>query len=67
MPGGVIFEFKCAKGHRTEKVFPPRTPYADYDQIACPECLKAGELKDAYLVFSCPEPPEKKGNAGSRP
>lgn len=64
MAGGMIFEFRCADGHLTERIYPYRTEFNKHDQIACPVCLKAGKLTEAYLVFACPEPTEKKGNAG---
>jgi hypothetical protein len=55
MPGGTIFEYKCTEGHRTEKRYPPGTPYDSYGHILCPHCLEAGKAKDAYLIFACPE------------
>lgn len=55
MPGGVIFEFKCVLGHKTERRFDPGTPYDKHGYILCPKCLEAGEAKDAYLIFACPE------------
>ena len=60
MTGGVIFEFKCTLGHRTERRYPPGTSYDSYSQILCPDCLKAGETKEAYLIFACPEQMGKK-------
>ena len=57
MPGGVIFEFKCTKGHVTEKRYPPGTSYDKYPHILCPECMKVptAPLNKAYLIFACPE------------
>jgi hypothetical protein len=58
MPGNIIFEYRCTQGHRTEKIFPPGTAYDKHTQIACPACLKSGEIVDAYLVFAAPREKE---------
>lgn len=63
MPDGIIFEFKCPKGHLTERIFPPRTSYDKYASIICPKCLDKGTHAEAYLVFACPAPREKKTDA----
>jgi hypothetical protein len=60
MPGGIIFEYKCEHGHKSSQVYPWRTPYDKHAQKICLECQKAGLVKWAYLIFACPEPPEKK-------
>lgn len=59
MPGGVIFEYKCPQGHRTDRRFPPATSYANRDATICPACLLKNETTVAYLIFARPEPPEK--------
>jgi len=61
MPGGVIFEFKCPKGHVTERRFPPGTKYDDHPHIICMKCPQ-GVIERAYLIFACPER-EKKSDA----
>jgi len=50
----VVFEFKCARGHLTEKVYPPGTSYDKHAQISCPTCLKNYDLEVAYLTFAYP-------------
>ena len=51
----VVFEFKCSRGHLTEKTYPPGTSYDKHAQIACPVCLQAYDLETAYLVFAFPK------------
>ena len=63
MPGGMAFEYKCPKGHLTERIFPPRTPYDKYASILCPKCLDKGTPVEAYLVWASPERREKKTDA----
>ena len=56
MSGGrVVFEYKCAHGHITERKYPWRTTYESHAQILCPECLKQDKTIEAYIVFSFPE------------
>lgn len=57
MAGGMVFTYKCEQGHKTDKVFPPRTPYDKHSQMLCPECAKENPLLNlqAYIIFAYPE------------
>jgi hypothetical protein len=44
------FQYKCARGHIMEKVFPLGTRFDDYDETTCPECLKTLDVKPTYLI-----------------
>lgn len=57
----VVFEFKCPRGHLTERNYPPRTEYSKHPSITCPECLARGEEVEAYIVFAYSESTEKNG------
>jgi hypothetical protein len=60
MSGGIIFEYKCAKGHLTERRYPPGTPYSKHAEIECPNCAEEGKYKDAYIMFARPESKSEK-------
>ena len=55
-----LYTFKCLKGHVTAKMFPPGTRLDDHDETTCTECLKANEVKTAYVIFVESKPEKKK-------
>lgn len=55
MSGGVVFEYKCSDGHKTERRFPPGTAYEKHDSTICRECVDKPGMGVAYLIFAYPE------------
>jgi hypothetical protein len=51
-----LYTFKCQKGHVIVKMFPPGTRLDEHDEETCAECLKANELKTAYVIYVEPKP-----------
>jgi hypothetical protein len=52
-----LLEFKCDKGHITERAVALRSPEAKKEEICCPACLKEGKVESAFLIFSRTAPP----------